>query len=421
MANETLHIENFAGIKNADIELGVMNVFIGPQASGKSVCAKLFYFFKQCFATLAVDVVAKRTKSSISTGHKEIFIKYFPRDSWLNESFVILYSSGDMWIEVSRRSASSNTLSIKYSVKFDNELTHLRKIVKGILFVDDLGSFLNVSNNKKNALIKYQYGNSPSTSNDNYFVPAGRSFFSTLRSSVFQFIANDLEIDPFLVEFGRFYERVRRRLLFEDTNVRKTARYMSKILCGKYLRDETKNKDYIIMDDSRRVAIENCSSGQQETLPLVLGLLSLSRDDKKAKVNTVFIEEPEAHLYPTAQREIVHFIAATIDFVSEDSTSQCVITTHSPYILTALNNLMYAGRIVEKSPDKRKQVTKVIEETAIIPPSHVRAYFFENGTVRSIIDPETQLIEAVQLDNVSDELSQEFGHLMDIEYQEVAA
>lgn len=44
---ETLHIQNFAGITDATLTLSRMNVFIGPQASGKSVCAKLLFYFRE--------------------------------------------------------------------------------------------------------------------------------------------------------------------------------------------------------------------------------------------------------------------------------------------------------------------------------------------------------------------------------------
>jgi hypothetical protein len=327
-----------------------------------------------------------------------------------------------MWIEVVRKSASSHSVEITYSPRFDAQLSLVRKTVKRMLSsIDDDSTFLQRAMINQKGAVKFRYGDNPSSKNDNYFVPAGRSFFSTLRSSVFQFIANDLEIDPFLVEFGSFYESVRRRLAREDFSGHKMSKSINKLLCGKYQRDVPKSKDYLVMSDNRRVAIENCSSGQQETLPLVLGLLSLSRNGKKAKSNTMFIEEPEAHLYPTAQREIVHFITSTIDFVSEDSTSQCVITTHSPYILTALNNLMYASKIAEEAPEKRKLVAKIIDETAFIPPSRVRAYYFENGTVRSIINAENELILATEIDDVSTEIAVEFERLMDIEFTEAAA
>ncbi|NET05121.1 MAG: AAA family ATPase [Symploca sp. SIO2B6] len=41
---ERLLIENFVGIKKLDIELKKINILIGPQASGKSVCAKLLFY-----------------------------------------------------------------------------------------------------------------------------------------------------------------------------------------------------------------------------------------------------------------------------------------------------------------------------------------------------------------------------------------
>lgn len=41
---ESLEIQGFAGFKDLKIELNKINLFIGPQASGKSVLMKLAYF-----------------------------------------------------------------------------------------------------------------------------------------------------------------------------------------------------------------------------------------------------------------------------------------------------------------------------------------------------------------------------------------
>jgi len=41
MAQEKLIVKNFGPIKEAELELGKVTVFIGEQASGKSVLAKL--------------------------------------------------------------------------------------------------------------------------------------------------------------------------------------------------------------------------------------------------------------------------------------------------------------------------------------------------------------------------------------------
>jgi predicted ATPase len=41
-----IKIQNFGPLKNVDLEIKDLLLFIGPQASGKSTIAKLIYFFK---------------------------------------------------------------------------------------------------------------------------------------------------------------------------------------------------------------------------------------------------------------------------------------------------------------------------------------------------------------------------------------
>ena len=43
----TLVIDNFLIFDHAEIDINKFTVFIGPQASGKSIVAKLVYFFYQ--------------------------------------------------------------------------------------------------------------------------------------------------------------------------------------------------------------------------------------------------------------------------------------------------------------------------------------------------------------------------------------
>ena len=49
MANEKIKIHNFGGITNLEAEFNQINIFIGPQASGKSITVKLIFFFKNIF------------------------------------------------------------------------------------------------------------------------------------------------------------------------------------------------------------------------------------------------------------------------------------------------------------------------------------------------------------------------------------
>ena len=57
---------------------------------------------------------------------------------------------------------------------------------------------------------------------------------------------------------------------------------------------------------------------------------------------TIYIEEPEAHLFPTAQKRIVQLLART--FNNTNSNFQIIVTTHSPYILSSFNNLIYENK-----------------------------------------------------------------------------
>lgn len=222
-------------------------------------------------------------------------------------------------------------------------------------------------------------------------------------------------LDPFLVEFGKLYEIVRRLALpeTEEVDVSPITTRIEELLGGKYFRDQ--GDDFIRMPDGRRVPLAVSSSGQQELLPLAITLATIGEDDDRAR-STMFVEEPEAHLFPTAQRQIVHLFAAVADLLSPESSSQYIITTHSPYILAALNNLMYGGKIAREFAEKRDEVLGLLGPDVLINPEKVGAYSLGNGHARSIIDPETQLVEATLIDRVSGDLAREFEKLVAIEF-----
>ncbi|HEY3329481.1 MAG TPA: AAA family ATPase [Capsulimonadaceae bacterium] len=248
------------------------------------------------------------------------------------------------------------------------------------------------------------------------FIPAGRSLFSIFQRNIWSILTHELSIDPFLIEFGRLYQRTRQlaNKRSDSPHSAQIDEIASRLLCGKYERDGV--RDFIRAKDGRRTTLEHSSSGQQEALPLAVLLTRMAHDSTTWENSTVFVEEPEAHLYPSAQRDIVHLLATAHDLSSPDSLGQYVITTHSPYILTALNNLVYAGKIKRDFPDKAEAVNAVMDNAVTIDPSGVRAYMFADGGVESIIDEESQLVVAEALDGVSGALANEFQSLMDIEF-----
>jgi hypothetical protein len=92
-----------------------------------------------------------------------------------------------------------------------------------------------------------------------------------------------------------------------------------------------------------------------------------------------------------------------------------VVTTHSPYILAAFNNLIKAGNIVKQKPLK-DGVCEKIPEAMHINIERFSAYSLEDGRAVSIIDEETNLISADAIDGVSESIMETFNALLDIEF-----
>ena len=95
-----------------------------------------------------------------------------------------------------------------------------------------------------------------------------------------------------------------------------------------------------------------------------------------------------------------------------------MITTHSPYILTSINNLMQAGQLAKKDIVDPRKLGQIVPKRYHVDPDDVAAYHFENGTATSIIDEEEGLIMADKIDDVSIDLSNQFNKLLDLEFGE---
>ena len=84
--------------------------------------------------------------------------------------------------------------------------------------------------------------------------------------------------------------------------------------------------------------LEETPSGIRESLLIVLALAS------KSKASTsMFIEEIEAHLHPSALRSLMELLCNSI--LAEEGPYYVVLTAHNPIVLSCLNNaiLKYEG------------------------------------------------------------------------------
>jgi len=424
---EKLTVKNFAGITDLEIEIKRINVLIGPQASGKSVCAKLLFYFKNFVWEILSVVENEQTKRTLDSNYAKTFEEYFHPDSCGKQDFFIRYEIANVFIEVTRNQDPKGKISLTYSDLFKKELTDLRSFLKkardqkseknaeydnfdrlsfltGQVLRERLVEFLGTSICREAAFSQL-------------FIPAGRSFFANLQNNIFSFLSSNNALDPFLREFGSRYEgikraRLRSRIRLENKDIQEEInRLIEKSLCGKHVHE--KGNDFLEVADGRRISIANSSSGQQETLPLTIMLATLPFLASSRTGQTVYIEEPEAHLFPSAQRNIVELIATVFNCRKEQL--QFFITTHSPYVLTALNNLLQAGLLYqESSGDVQRQLEKIVSRYKSLDVSDLSAYVLMDGKCRSIVCPETGLIDAKVIDSVSDDLAIEFEQLLNL-------
>ena len=125
----------------------------------------------------------------------------------------------------------------------------------------------------------------------------------------------------------------------------------------------------------------------------------------------MIIEEPEENLFPVTQYELVKHIFQSLNSNPDNSV---VITTHSPYILTAVNNLIQAGNVIASDVEKTPQVHHALGVNTSLQYEDIHAWALEKGNLRSMNDDEFQLISAAAIDDASDIINKDFETLLEI-------
>jgi len=406
---EHITIKNFLIIRNADFEIKRINVIIGPQANGKSVIAKLTYYFKSISEIFLESIRTNDSKRELDNKLLSRFEERFPRYTWEGTAFSIKYEVDglDFHITGSKTSKGKTSISIKYCSallklynnkkrQYQNKLTE-QKAAAHNNKRDYNNSFHIFFEEIVEPCLDGEYHRFFSTS---VFIPASRSFFANLQKNIFTFLASNLDIDPFLKDFGRLYESSKR--WYNDDMIRDNRKLSEKIdkslqaiVDGDY--EYNDEQDWIV-SRGKKVNLANASSGQQESLPMLLVLCVYPFLRERERGNMFFIEEPEAHLFPTSQGYIISILSLLYKHLG----TNFFITSHSPYVLSALNNFIMAADAVAKNHITDEQFTDINGSGVPIKFDDISAYTITDGITNSIMDAEYRMIGGHLLDNISE-------------------
>jgi len=427
----TLTVEKFSCIESASLELRPVTILIGPQASGKSVLTKLFYFFA---GLLSSQYTSAENGMSLKAYEKKVardFAELFPPSAWGRKQFVIEYTAGKFRCKISRRATArkiyDETLvefSAFFKTGYDVLVSEYREATKATKKQDEFSTHRfnlgwRVQSNSYKRLMK-NLGEEFISSQ--YFVPAGRSFFTNLGKAI-AMLEHGSQLDELTKRFGRvfttlldgenFYyygdkppQRIRDFIKSQDTETANIFGGDIKL---------SRNDRHVATFDGRKIPFSVLSSGQQELLPLILFIRHFTRmviSDRDKTSDLLYIEEPEAHLFPSAQDALTAHLAAVSNFTAP--SGHMFITTHSPYVLAKLNTLIKAFLVATLNDGDKKAVEKVIPRAQWLAPARVAAYALQSGKLAPIKD-ESGLIDGEYLDSISSDISADFMALLGIE------
>lgn len=383
MANIT--IKYVGPLKEVSLDIKHINVFMGPQSTGKSTIAKI------------ISQALWAEKNYLTMGEESDFYQglldfhNMDKNYFSNLKAEIIYKSG--WCVITMKyEAGKRTPKTIYKNQKNKELYH-------------------------NCKIEY--------------IPAERNFVASIEN-IYKYTETYNNTISFLGDWYAAKSAYQRRNNFEVD--------LPDLLFS-YRYKESEERDIIRVGDNE-VTLQSGSSGVQSLLPLLLvahevmdstyetqrifspaeirhikkkapDLASivdiLSEMRKKARTKAIeeklnilwkkigyqadygcthlIVEEPEQNLYPSTQRGLVQRL---VSYLCKDKERQhtLTITTHSPYILYALNNCMLGGLVEKKNAD----AVEKLSGTTRIDPAEVGLWLLKDGKIESLQHPNTDLL-----------------------------
>jgi predicted ATPase len=390
-----LIINNFGAIKKADIVIKKYNIYTGDTSCGKSTVAKLIAIGNSSAFT-------KIDTSTFSGSHCfhwfEKLLKNYNIDFQFDDSTLIQYENEGFYWEIRKDNFITNSPDNTSGIDFSEHLDMRNDEFQKKIMHPRIEKVIDGNDNSKRAYFEQSSVYKIRV----VYIPTERILMSLYTNSVFSFLSANLPIPECITVFGALYEKAKiqnNRIDIDMLNIR--VSFSSE---GDTISLKGSNKD---------IGFSQASSGMQSVIPLWTVFNHHTQTDEE---RFFAIEEPELNLFPTTQLHLTQWIMSKI---RNSKRSSIVITTHSPYILAAVENLVFAGEIYKQKdthPEIIDKLDKLELSTSMIDFDEVSSYFFHStGEVKNIVNNEFKTIGAEHIDKASNISGELFDELCDLE------
>lgn len=393
MIMKKLSIRNFGPIEEVEIELKRVNLILGPQSSGKSTVLKV-----ACFCDwIERQVALSQEPNKYFDVHFFVknLVEFHKLDGFMQKNTLIRYENDAIWFEYNASLGTITYSWAKNSMRWSYRRTKISYIPSERNLVAAIPNWYQVSMNNNNILdfmkewefarknfskeekilgLPFSYRYNPIDKGDRIVMSHGKEVQLTNASSGLQ------SLTPLYIML-----RYLTNQFFKETH--------------------TKVEEAILRENLERIVASDCSDkSPAKQLEIVDRMLTPCRTD-------FFIEEPESHIYPSTQKDFVYTL---VDLLNGRKKHFCFVATHSPYIMTAMNNLIQAGELISESKEKAARVEERFPKRRTLTYDDVAAFAMKDGKAVSIMDNELRLISAEALDSASQEIADDFNFLLNL-------
>ena len=195
--------------------------------------------------------------------------------------------------------------------------------------------------------VKYYYDDSVKERNDRLVHENGVTYDISLydASSGMQSLVPMVVLINYLL--GEYFENYNKVLSFEQSEKNRELSWtVVRHMLSKYFPNKVTEENY------REFYNDNVwrkyEQGDAEAKEIIRKMRNFYNQLVEPNSISFILEEPEQNIYPSTQMELVKEIVKACNGVHKSSA---LITTHSPYVLTVINNLIYAARVARLNPD----------------------------------------------------------------------